>query len=263
MNVAAHSTALRTDASKTETHTLSFQSLVNAAKLSQDIGNEGAAARLLQYDTTSDVESGGNDRFSIAFVLGSNATAQFSVFASSLCNFIENYAIGIACSVTSLSALPQSARRLMIYIFMLDTPESVDAFYHKVHCAPAGATWPTSQIIVICHASVLKSSGSPTSLTPQQAATRLKIGPEVRARWRHAVKVAVQSHKRDPSSVTLYRSPEKESKPALPPRAADGSLATHLRTVRSIHLITCFCCALVVAVFCCWNACLRTCVVSV
>jgi hypothetical protein len=128
-----------------------------------------------------------NDHFSLVFVTSDFPCAAFTVLASNMAEFVTRRAIGISSQVIRISALPRAARRLAVYIFLLDSPESVDAFYRRVHClAPhvspllandlahdsggAGAAsaaapsrtkleepWPTCQVVVVCHTEVLKS----------------------------------------------------------------------------------------------------------
>lgn len=113
--------------------------------------------------------------FWLVFVTSENPCDVFVKFASTMCDFIMNHATGIVAKTIRFSALPCVARRLTIYVFLLDSPESVDLFYRRVHCAPPVTrrshaqdqpprvvdAWPTSQILVTCQADVLKQKKPP------------------------------------------------------------------------------------------------------
>lgn len=98
--------------------------------------------------------------FSVVFVTSEAPRESSVMFATNVSDFLTNHAVGIVTRTISVAALPQAARRLTVYVFLLDTPASVDAFYRHVHCATvrtARAPWPTCQIVIICHADVLRT----------------------------------------------------------------------------------------------------------
>ena len=137
------------------------------------------------------------DGFRVVIVTADAPRPLFATFSSSLLEFLSGPAVGVMAEVIRISALPPAAQPMTIYVFLLDTIASVHAFYARVHCAQTvpvgsvvppvsstrakgGATaaaaaggglatapvvvttvaWPTFQLVVACHADVLKTAGS-------------------------------------------------------------------------------------------------------
>lgn len=258
-----------------------------------------------------------NEGFSIIFVTSDVPRQVFSMFAEKMSDFITNYAVGIATSTIKVSAVPDFARRLAVYVFLLDSASSVDTFYRRVHCAPArdSIPWPTRQIVVLCHTDVLKTRGPPapperrrpnllstalsrtsksklpllTTATPTNEGGGVDTGAElaflgnslqrskpgkaaastsgagsavtgsvasrylsalrktnpgagrstaasarVRARWRNAVKLVLQAHRLQRSSIPEIVNTAPVALD-LPATGEDGCLSSHLRTVSAVQ----------------------------
>lgn len=171
LNVAAHSAMMQTALPADSLNpTFSFSSLVPLVRDSvQEMSSIDSSAEVIRVRSGSlvspeaslhgsrnseesfDIDEG----FSITFVMTDAPCAAFSIFASTLSDFLTNHAVGIATRTVRISSLPPAARRLSMYVFMLDSPEGVDSFYKRVHLASDGGTpdaaarhdpWPTCQV---------------------------------------------------------------------------------------------------------------------
>lgn len=157
--------------------------------------------------------------FWVVFVTSDHPCDLFAKFAATMGDFLMNHAAGIVTKTIPFSALPAVARRLTIYVFLLDNHDSVDLFYRRVHCAPPVTrsslgsdqsprimdAWPTSQILVACQADVLKQKkpapgvviAPPADPVPAKYATSFKS-------TKSSTAARASSQQLSPDSVSVY-----------------------------------------------------------
>lgn len=103
---------------------------------SRSSANYSSSAGTGHNGAASSTPGSAAEGFSIVFVTSDAPIAQFVVLSANMCEFITRRATGVRTEVIPISSLPRSARRFAMYVFLLDGPPSVDAFYRRVHCAP-------------------------------------------------------------------------------------------------------------------------------
>ena len=195
LNVAAHSGALQDVVGQAEVApqreapaiasairaAFSHSSLTSARSLLVAPGQQQASART---DTGSRGATPGGSRgaraggFCVTFVTSEFPHPTFVAVTENMSEFITRRATGVRTSIVQLAHLPAVAAPFTVYVFLLDDIAVVDAFYRRVHCAPIPrrgnavlraeprpliSAYPTCQVVVICHADVLRSrpSGAP------------------------------------------------------------------------------------------------------
>ena len=177
LNVAAHSSGVRAVLDRVHrAERMPFASLLQTVRAARSLLRLDTAPSLTSRMDTMDATNSSRDGFSIVFVTSNVPCATFVTIASNMSDFVTNRAIGISSSTIRICDLPAAARRMAIYVFFLDSTDSVDTFYRRVHCAPVQfrrtsqigsvgvrpqAAWPTCQIVVLCHADVIKTPDDP------------------------------------------------------------------------------------------------------
>lgn len=192
LNVAAHSGALQDVVDQAEAApqreapaiasalraAFSHSSLTSARSLQVAPGPPQVSARSDSESHGATLDGGRGASaggFCVTFVTSECPHPTFVAVTENMSEFITRRATGVRTSILKLAHLPAVAAPFTVYVFLLDDIAVVDAFYRRVHCAPIPrrgsavlraeprpliSAYPTCQVVVICHADVLRSGGA-------------------------------------------------------------------------------------------------------